>query len=72
MAFALPADGTLIAAVTVGGNGDDVLLALEAAPNNHIIVAGWFQSDTMTEGNRTVFNRGSLDPFVAYMDAPGE
>ena len=63
--------GNFVSAVSIGGDNDDVLLALTSTPLNRLAIAGWFESDTVALGNWTMVNRGLLDAFVGYIEAPG-
>lgn len=63
--------GNVIWAKSVGGVGYDVANSITVDPFGNLIVAGYFNSPTITFGNTTLTNAGNNDAFIVKYDATG-
>lgn len=65
------ASGNVMWAKSVGGNEGDIVSAIATDANDNIIVAGYFNSPSITFGSITLTSVGEEDIFLAKYDASG-
>lgn len=64
-------DGNVVWAKSFGGNDFDWGLGIACDINENIYITGFFDSDTITFGNDTIYNTGSDDLFITKLNNTG-